>query len=45
MVYGAEVKLQSKRGERTVLVEDLITGVGKTIMKPNELITEIIIPE
>ncbi|MBA7520918.1 Carbon monoxide dehydrogenase medium chain [subsurface metagenome] len=45
IAYGAEVKLQSKRGEHTVLVEDLITGVGKTIMKPNELITEIIIPE
>lgn len=45
IAYGAEVKLQSKRGARTVLVEDLITGVGKTIMKPNELITEIIIPE
>ena len=45
IIYGAELKLQSKRGEHTVLVEDLITGVGKTIMKPNELITEIIIPE
>jgi len=45
MVYGAEVKLQSKRGERTVLVEDLITGVGKTLLEPDELITEINIPE
>ena len=45
IAYGAKVKLQNKQGERTVLVEDLITGVGKTIMKPDELITEIIIPE
>jgi len=45
MVYGAEVKLQSKRGERTVLVEDLITGVGKTLLEPDELITEINISE
>ena len=45
IAYGAEVKLQSKRGERTVLVEDFIIGVGETIMKPDELITEIIIPE
>ena len=45
IAYGAEVKLQSKRGERTVLVEDFIIGVGKTIMKPDELITEIIIPK
>jgi len=45
IAYGVEVKLQNKRGERTVLVEDFITGVGETIMKPDELITEIIIPE
>jgi carbon-monoxide dehydrogenase medium subunit len=45
MVYGAEVKLQSKRGERTVLLEDFITGVGKTLLEPDELITEINIPE
>lgn len=45
IVYGAEVKLQSKRGERTVLVEDLITGVGKTLLEPDELITEINISE
>ena len=45
IAYGAEVKLQSKRGERTVLVEDFIIGVGETIMKPDELITEINIPE
>jgi len=45
IAYGAKVKLQRKRGKRTVLVEDFITGVGETIMKPDELITEIIIPE
>jgi len=45
IAYGAEVKLQSKRGERTILVEDFIIGVGETIMKPDELIIEIIIPQ
>ena len=45
IAYGAEVKLQSKRGERTVLVEDFITGVGKTIIEPDELITQINIPK
>ena len=45
IAYGTKVKLRSKRGERTVLVEDFITGVGKTIIKPDELISEIIIPE
>jgi len=45
MVLGAKVKLQSKQGERTVFVEDFTTGVGKTVMEPDELISEIIIPE
>ena len=45
IAYGAEVKLQSKRGERTVLMEDLITGVGKTLLEPDEMITEINISE
>jgi len=45
IAYGAEVKLQSKRGERTVLVEDFIIGVGKTIIEPDELITQINIPK
>ena len=45
IAYGAEVKLQSKRGERIISVEDFIIGVGETIMKPDELIIEIIIPQ
>lgn len=45
IAYGAEVKLVSKRGERTVSVEDFITGVGKTVIKADEIITQINIPE
>ena len=45
IAYKAEVTLQSKRGERKVLVEDLIVGVGKTIIQNDELITQIMIPE
>lgn len=45
IAYGAEVKLISKRGERTVSVEDFITGVGKTVIKADEIITQINIPE
>jgi len=45
IIYGAELKLQSKRGARTVLLEDFITGVGKTIIEPDELITQINIPK
>ncbi|HDP36645.1 MAG TPA: xanthine dehydrogenase family protein subunit M [Candidatus Atribacteria bacterium] len=45
IAYGAEVKLVSKRGERTVSVEDFITGVGKTVIRADELITQVNIPE
>jgi len=45
IAYEAKLKLVSKRGERTVLVEDFITGVGKTIIKRDELLTQVIIPE
>ncbi len=45
IVYSAELKLVSKRGERTVQVEDFITGVGKTIIKADELVTQVNIPE
>jgi len=45
IAYGAEVKLVSKRGERTVLVEDFITGVGKTVIEADEIITQVNIPE
>jgi len=45
IAYDAEVKLVSKREERTVSVEDFITGVGKTVIGADELITQINIPE
>lgn len=45
IAYGAEVKLVSKRGERTVLVEDFVTGAGKIVIEADELITQVNIPE
>jgi len=45
IVYGAELKLVSKERERTVLVEDFITGVGETIIKADELVTQVNISE
>lgn len=45
IAYSAEVKLISKRGERTVSVEDFITGVGKTVIAADEIITQVNIPE
>lgn len=45
IAYGANVILQSKQAKRIVLIEDLIIGVGKTVIKPNELITQINVPD
>ncbi len=45
LVYEAKVKLVSKDGERIVPLTEFFTGPGKTVMKPNELLTEIIIPK
>jgi len=45
VAYGAEVKLVSERGERTVSVEDFITGVGITVIEADEIITQVNIPE
>ncbi|HEX9795946.1 MAG TPA: xanthine dehydrogenase family protein subunit M [Anaerolineales bacterium] len=39
---GAEVVLTSKGGSRTVLLEAFFTGPGETVIKPNELMTEIV---
>lgn len=44
MALGATVCLASKGGERTLMVEDLFTGVRKTVLRPNEIVKEIIIP-
>jgi carbon-monoxide dehydrogenase medium subunit len=41
---GAEVKLVSSAGERTVSVDDFVTGHRETIRKPDELLQEVIIP-
>ena len=44
MAYGAKVVLQSKTGERTIALEDLITGPGMTAMQPDEIVTWIDVP-
>ena len=41
MALDAKVKLLSTRGERTVALEDFYTGVRKTVMEPDEVITEV----
>jgi carbon-monoxide dehydrogenase medium subunit len=41
----SQVKLVGKSGERTLLLEDLFTGPGATVIAPGEILTEVIIPE
>ena len=45
IAYNTELKLISKERERTVRVEDFITGVGETVIKKDELVIQINIPE
>lgn len=44
MVLGAEVKLRSQAGTRTLPVDQFITGYRKTAMRPDEFIDAIRIP-
>ena len=45
IAFGAEVTLESKQGKRNILLQELFTGPGKTVMRPDELITKITIPQ
>ncbi len=45
IAFGAKVIIESKQSKRTALLEDLFTGPGRTILKPDELITRIEVPE
>jgi len=44
LILEAKLKLNSPEGERIVPVEQFFTGPGETILKNNELLTEIQIP-
>jgi CO/xanthine dehydrogenase FAD-binding subunit len=44
MCLGAAVTLRSRSGRRSVAVADLLTGPGKTIAEPGELLTEVTVP-
>ncbi len=41
---GATVKLYGLGGERIILMEQFFTGPGKTVMAPDEILTEIAVP-
>lgn len=44
MTLGAQVKLKSRRGERTVPIESFYAEFGRTVADQSELLTEIILP-
>lgn len=44
LVYSAQVKLVSSRGERTIPLEDFFLGPGKNARSPDEVMTEIQLP-
>ncbi|HDJ84059.1 MAG TPA: xanthine dehydrogenase family protein subunit M, partial [Desulfurococcaceae archaeon] len=44
MVLEAQLKLASRTGTRTVPITEFFLGPRKTVLKKNELLTEIIIP-
>lgn len=39
--YGAKVKITDNQGERWLPLEELFTGPGETILRPNEILTEV----
>ncbi len=44
MAFDAQLKLLSHDGERVVSVEEFLLGPGKTDLRPDELLTSIILP-
>ena len=44
LALRAQVKLISTRGERIVDLEDFFTGSGETVLQPDELLQEVILP-
>lgn len=45
LVLGTQVKIKSLKEERTVPVEDFFKGPGETVLKPGELVRELLIPK
>lgn len=44
LIIDTELVLKSSKGERVVPAKDFFIGPGKTVLKPEELVTEIHIP-
>lgn len=44
IALGASITISAADSERTVPIENFFTGPGKTVLKPDELVTGILIP-
>ena len=44
IVLGARARIVGTAGERTALIEDFFAGPGQTVLKPDEILTEIQVP-
>jgi CO/xanthine dehydrogenase FAD-binding subunit len=45
MAYGAEVLLRKKGGERKVPLDAFFKGPGMTVVEPDEILAEIVVPK
>jgi carbon-monoxide dehydrogenase medium subunit len=45
VALSAKVRIIGPGGERILPLEDFFTGVGETLLKPNELLLEILVPK
>jgi carbon-monoxide dehydrogenase medium subunit len=45
VALSAQVRIIGPGGDRTLPLEDFFTGVGETLLKPNELLLEILVPK
>jgi len=45
VALSAHVRIIGPAGERTIPLEDFFLGVGKTVLQPDEILLEIIVPE
>jgi CO/xanthine dehydrogenase FAD-binding subunit len=45
LVLGAQVKIKNPKEERTLPIEEFFIGPGETVLKPGELVEELLIPK
>ena len=45
VAMSSQVKIIGPGGQRTIPLEGFFSGVGKTVLQPNELLLEILVPE